>query len=394
MNKRPIAALSLAALLALAPATPALATPPPSGVTQEGGKSWFNLSFDITGEEESFLNHIASWFGRDDDGGEGGSEVAPQSPSNSPIAVPPGQAKERPGKSGDAPGHHKDKWWDKPTPTPTETATPDPTETAEPDPTETAEPEPTETATPPAPGETTGGTGGELANALDVEFTDSAGTESTYHVFAEGLDLTQPVGLLVWTDGTGAFGYENPDADYLLGGEEGMIAVARERNMVLVVPLAPAGGCENCWYQGDTEAKAQWSSELMTEIKGQYDIDLDRIAIGGYSSGAQWTTRHFGPTYAEEQSVDLLLPMAYGSAGDLSGVSEEYAASTWVVFNTGTQDTRGSGGGAYASARDGEQGYTEAGFQVEWEESDTTHDRGGDFGPFAAQNIDEHLLAE
>lgn len=272
--------------------------------------------------------------------------------------------------------------------------------------------EPIETPAPSEPAEepgtdggTTGGTGGELTNREDVPFT-SNGMTSLYHVYAEGIDPSKPVGLMFYGDGSGGFGIDNPNSTYLLDadGSNGLVAEMRARNVILVVPEAPAPGCDrddNCWYNTsstpDAEAKARWSSDLMTHIKGQYDIDLDRIAVGGYSSGAQWTTRWFLPNHGEEQSVDLAVAISYGGTPyDLPAeFSDEYKASTVVVFNTGTSDS------AYGTdsweARGGEQWYREAGFTTDptWPQG-VRHGRapGGDgvFDDIVAQAFDEHIL--
>lgn len=527
MKSRPLAALSLAALLSFAPLTPALAQDAPTtGVTQEDGKSWFSLTFDITGEEESFLQHIASWFQRDD-------EPQEKAPISTPVSHHKDKHKDGPGNSENAPGHNKDKWWhkdkDKPRPTPTTPApttpaptptdpapTPtDPVVTAEvqaildghnefreaegldplvlsdamstvaqdwtdsmaadgelvhnPDYTEqlpegwtavaeniamnsatgvqsaeqmveqwiespghrdnmmddfthvgigfatvdgesygtvnfgayaespdgeatTPEPDPTtpapEPTTPPATGSgTTGGTGGAFTNRTFQSFS-SGGTTSQYHIYAEG--RTGTPGLLFWADGSGGSGFDRPDSSYLIGGTTGMNAIAKARNMILVVPVAPAPGCDgtdNCWYDDAGARKAKWSSDLMTEVKKQYPVRLDRVAIGGYSSGAQWTTNFFMPVHGEAQSVDLFMPFAYGGPPRVTASwTDAYKKATVGVWNTGTNDP------AIGNARAGFAEYQKRGFtKLEWEPSNSTHSRSGEFGPFAAQNIDQHL---
>lgn len=271
----------------------------------------------------------------------------------------------------------------------------------------TPEPEPTtEPTTPPATGEgTTGGSGGAKTDRLNVAFS-ADGLSKDYHIFAEGLDWSKPVGLLMYADGTGGYGFDNPNQTYLLDadGTQGLVAVAKKHNLLLVVPNAPGKSCDggdNCWFDNagqttvaDAEAKARWSDKLMTQVKGQYDIDQSRIVIGGYSSGAQWTSRYFAPRHAETQSVDLAVPIAYG--GDPAGAdptwSEAYKDDITMSWDTGKNDA------AYSTASWGAIGgynwYTD---YLGAERTDylwpsgVGHSRGGQFAGIMDREITQHL---
>ena len=250
----------------------------------------------------------------------------------------------------------------------------------------------------PASAASTGGAGGALTNRLDQSFT-SAGLTSSYHIFAAGLDWSRPVGLLVYTDGSGGYGLDNPNSTYLLDadGDAGLVAVARKHNLLLLTPEAPAPGCDgtdNCWYDSrNAVGKARWSSDLISRVTSQYDIDLDRVVIGGYSSGAQWTTRFFLPAHGEAHSVDLAVAIAYGGApATKASFSQEYRRSTVVSFDTGTADeayTTNSWG-----ARGGYSWYTDAGFVTDatWP-SGVGHGRGRQFAAIMDREITQHLPA-
>ena len=71
------------------------------------------------------------------------------------------------------------------------------------------------------------------------------------HLYAAGLDWSRPVGLLVYADGSGEYGLENPRSSYLLGGDKGLAAVAKRANMVLLTPFSPNRSCSDgggaCW---------------------------------------------------------------------------------------------------------------------------------------------------
>lgn len=241
-----------------------------------------------------------------------------------------------------------------------------------------SEVEPIEAAPAPAPAPApavTPGTGGVAQGGEIQTFTNAAGTTSQYRVYTPTPRAEAP-GMIFYGDGSGAYGWQNPNQSYLVGGSNGLAAVAEAQNMILVLPLAP-GGLSNSWYTGDIAGKAQWASDLMTHIKSQYPVNQDRIVVGGYSSGAQMTT--YLSKHWEAQSVDLAVPIAYGSApyGDLrTSFSPAYAASTDIVFNTGTADP-----GAYGAAQSGAAYFASQGFNVDpTYPAGVTHDRGGEFG--------------
>lgn len=234
------------------------------------------------------------------------------------------------------------------------------------------------------------------ANRLGVTFT-SNGLTSRYHLFDAGLDMTKPVGLLMYADGSGGYGIDNPNSTHLLDadGTNGLVAVARKHNLVLVVPEAPAPGCggvDNCWYDSTAPAKAKWSSDLMSRIKSQYRIDARRIVIGGYSSGAQWSTRWFLPTHGEAQSVDLTVAIAHGGAPAVTPrFTDAYKKSTVVSWDVGTADS------AYTTASYGARGgynwYKSNGFtkvDATWP-AGVGHSRSGQFDAIMDREITQYL---
>jgi poly(3-hydroxybutyrate) depolymerase len=244
----------------------------------------------------------------------------------------------------------------------------------------------------------TGGSGGPLTDRLNVPYTAN-GITSNYHIYAAGLNWTKPVGLLMYADGSGGYGYDHPNVTYSLGGTNGVVAVAKRNNLLLVVPNAPAPGCDgydNCWYNASgtpsAAAKAGWSSSLMTKVKGQYNIEQDRIAIGGYSSGAQWASRFFMPQFGEAQSVDLAVMISFGGAPAVaSNFTAAYKAATVMSWDIGTLDSGGYSTGA-AGGRGGYSWYTSAGFKTQMNAvSGEDHSRDGLFGSILDREIKENL---
>ncbi|MDO5499876.1 MAG: hypothetical protein Q4F67_09370, partial [Propionibacteriaceae bacterium] len=224
---------------------------------------------------------------------------------------------------------------------------------------------------------------------------DNGEYESEYHVFASGVDTARPVGLMVFADGSGGDGFYNPRSPYQLdaGGEDGLVAVARKHNMILLTPVAPPPGCDydgnlrrnrgdnaNCWYDPDNaRGKAQWSSDLLHHVKSEFDIEFDRVVVGGFSSGAQWATQFWAPAHGEEHEVDLTVAIGYGGAPVATPkFSEGYKSETAFAWDTGTADH------AYRTDQYGSIGgynwYTDHGFQTHatWPPG-VDHPRPGEF---------------
>ncbi len=249
-------------------------------------------------------------------------------------------------------------------------------------------------------GSYTGGRGGEKSNLLFQSFS-SRGITSRYHVFAANLDWSKDVGMLLWTDGSGGYGFDNPNDDYLLDadGQEGMVSVARQNNMLLLIPEAPPPGCDgedNCWYNESSSPnaieKAHWAKDLVRYIYGRYNLDKSRVAIGGYSSGAQFTSRWFVPLHgAEVQSGGVFVAVAYGGEpANGSHFTPAYRAAVTGYWNTGTSDSAYSRASWGAIA--GYNWYRDNGFTVnaDWPKG-VGHDRDGEFDDIMAAQIAAHV---
>jgi len=248
----------------------------------------------------------------------------------------------------------------------------------------------------------TGGSGGALTNRLHQSFTAN-GITSKYHIFAAGLDWSKPVGLLLYTDGSGAYGLDNPNSTYLLDadGSAGLVAVAKKHNMLLLTPFAPSPSCDgadNCWYNTTgspaAPAKADWARALVNHVYGQYSIDKARVAIGGYSSGAQFTTGWFVPRHgAAVQSDGVIVPIAYGRAPAVANTfTAAYKANVVGHWNTGTSDA------AYTTSSWGAIGghnwYKANGFTTtaKWP-AGVGHGRSGEFAGIMDAQIAAHVPA-
>lgn len=251
----------------------------------------------------------------------------------------------------------------------------------------------------------TGGRSSIQTNRQFQSFTDAQGITSRYHMYASELDWSKKVGFLLYTDGSGGYGFDNPNSTYLLDadGSAGLVSVAKKHNMLLLVPEAPGPSCngyDNCWYnESGTPTpvqKAQWVRNLVDNLYTQYPIDKQRVAIGGYSSGAQFTSRWFVPTHgAAIQEDGVFVPIAYGGAPRTTATQNlpvSYKANVVGSWDTGTDDK------AYTSTSYGAIGgynwYTNNGFTTEanWP-AGVGHSRSGEFDNIMDREITQHVPA-
>lgn len=264
----------------------------------------------------------------------------------------------------------------------------------------------------PTGGDYTGGSGGDKVDATGLTHDNGVKT-SKYHLFAGGLDWTKNVGLLVYGDGSGEYGYQaaqiTNQSPYLLYGATGLIAVAKKHNMVLLAPMAPGDGCTDndgvCWYMnsfdGTTLAqKTAWSKSLIDYVMGRYNIDKQRVVLGGYSSGAQWAMQYYGPQHASTVMSDgLLLAISYG--GEPQGTINyptAFKQAVAAVWDVGALDPAYNSDGIW-DAQSGYDWYTANGFtttqlHVVQNEDHNRYDETtmvGQYGTIVDREITEHV---
>lgn len=246
-----------------------------------------------------------------------------------------------------------------------------------------------------------GAQAGPRNDQTNLSFTDSNRVTSKYHRYAAGLDWSKPVGLLIYTDGSAEYGLKNPNSNYLLGGPNGLVQVAKRNNMVLLTPLAPGAGCGDgdgtCWYMASSNIsptnKARWSAELIKYVQKQYGTAPGRVAFGGYSSGAQWTTEFFGPLYASEiMTRGVAVAIAYGGSPKVTPkYTAAFKANVPFVWDVGARDPAYTGDGAY-SVKAGYDWYTANGFKTKLTVvPGLGHDRSGQFGAIMEREIKKYV---
>ena len=221
----------------------------------------------------------------------------------------------------------------------------------------------------------------------------AAGYSARYRVFAAGLDASKPIGLLVYADGTGEYGINNPTSSYAIGGSSGLAAVARAHNMVLLAPFSPNSSCK-CWEQGDAVGYAKYLAALITDVTSRYGSS--ELWVTGYSSGAQAATRFLFPAHPGLWTgTGGVVAIGGGGAPTARSVTFPAGIQDRVVlrWDTGAADTGANGGfnalsGPYG-AEAGEQWYASKGFDTELvAPAGVGHARNGQFGTIIGRAID------
>lgn len=108
----------------------------------------------------------------------------------------------------------------------------------------------------------------------------AAGISSQYHLYDAGVDRSKAVGAVFYFDGDGQYYAQRPTATML----KTMAARAAAKNMILVVPVAPA---DRSWTV-NSERVGDWFRALAAKIVAEQRIDTTRIHLAGYSGGAEF----------------------------------------------------------------------------------------------------------
>ena len=129
-------------------------------------------------------------------------------------------------------------------------------------------------------------------NQTFLSYTSPAGTTSQYHVYAEGVDFSKPVGVVFYFDGD----YWQRDESKVYTPDEGMLAamgkIANARNMVFVPIISPdtnASGNGITWWE-DMDANGEFFRSFAKSFVSQNNLDASQVWTMGYSGGAEFIT--------------------------------------------------------------------------------------------------------
>jgi hypothetical protein len=137
-----------------------------------------------------------------------------------------------------------------------------------------------------------------MIDATGVTFTSASGLAGQYHIYGAGLP-GNGAGLVVYLHGDGdtqaeTYEYAEPTTNYALAGNRGLIAVAKAKGYVLVVPRAPDTSGAVTWWE-NASANITYFSGLLDFLVTTYHLDRSKIWLAGYSGGGEFITENYLP---------------------------------------------------------------------------------------------------
>ena len=131
-----------------------------------------------------------------------------------------------------------------------------------------------------------------MSSATYQSYTSPAGTTSQYHVYANNLDYSKPVGVVFYFDGD----YWQRDESKVYTPDEGMLAamgkIANARNMVFVPVISPdtnASGDGITWWE-DMNTNGEFFRSFAKSFVSENNLDASQVWTMGYSGGAEFIT--------------------------------------------------------------------------------------------------------
>lgn len=204
------------------------------------------------------------------------------------------------------------------------------------------------------------GTGGLRGDYTNVSRTNSAGVTSTYHIYAAHITGDGPHGIIYALHGDGAGWFTNPNSASM----ESVKAMARARNMILVIPRTPDQTVPYTWWE--SFSYSTWLADLHSWQAAIHNIERNKVYWFGYSGGAEVLTYNLISAYSSRFTGGGAIMLAGGG----KSLTELYAPLSdalktpgrflmhWVVGELDNPADGGDDGGfdAVQAAYDG-QGY-------------------------------------
>lgn len=207
---------------------------------------------------------------------------------------------------------------------------------------------------------------GAKQDYVNQSFTNSAGTNSLYHMYAAGRTGATN-GLVVQLHGDGAGEFASPTSGVLAEYNN----VAKANNMLMLAPRSPDNTGIRTWWEN--VASPVWLLDLLDHVRSKYGIDENKIWFMGFSGGAEVQTYFLLSDYSNRigNGGNIMLGGG-GAAGLVLGRQPTAAFKTgqrlhWAVGALDTDD--GTGWNALAAAqggfdRYGTEGFTKRTFEV------------------------------
>lgn len=208
-----------------------------------------------------------------------------------------------------------------------------------------------ENPTPTPEGDFTKGSGGAYTDRQFVSYS-AAGKTGQYHIYADGINTSKPVGVVFQFHGDGGYEFKNPS--YKLPS---LNKVVKDQNMIFVSMKAP--NSQNVWWD-NVDANGDYARSLIeNEIYKKYNLDKSKAWMVGYSGGAEFIAYEM----MEEQS-DLFAgggALMFGGGGAPRGFtntpSDNLKKNFNMIWHVGLDDGMGNSDPGWSALDDAKKGY-------------------------------------
>ena len=206
-----------------------------------------------------------------------------------------------------------------------------------------------------------------MSSATYQSYTSPAGTTSQYHVYANNLDYSKPVGVVFYFDGD----YWQRDESKVYTPDEGMLAamgkIANARNMVFVPVISPdtnASGDGITWWE-DMDANGEFFRSFAKSFVSENNLDASQVWAMGYSGGAEFITYELTDHNTSWRNGGGSIMVAGGDSDgsvDADATTKASPMYWWVGANDTSGNTNPVTWSARGAVESGYNAYLGAGF--------------------------------
>ncbi|MGZ2399005.1 S-layer homology domain-containing protein [Rothia sp. 110740021-2] len=206
-----------------------------------------------------------------------------------------------------------------------------------------------------------------MRSATYQSYTSPAGTTSQYHVYANNLDYSKPVGVVFYFDGD----YWQRNESKVYTPDEGMLAamgkIANTRNMVFVPVISPdtnASGDGITWWE-DMNTNGEFFRSFAKSFISQNNLDASQVWTMGYSGGAEFITYELTDHNTAWRNGGGSIMVAGGDSDgsiDADATTKGLPMYWWVGANDTSGNTNPVTWSARGAVESGYNAYLGAGF--------------------------------
>lgn len=122
----------------------------------------------------------------------------------------------------------------------------------------------------------------------------------------------RPAGLMVWFHGDGGHEFDHPDDDFYIAGPRGVLAVAQRHDLALLLPETPDDDSRTWWRWAGPDDLSGYATALINETTDRCGLDRSRVALCGFSGGAEFLSHDLIPDCGRDLDITAGLQIMIG----------------------------------------------------------------------------------